>query len=336
MDSAGLRRRSRRVGGPASGAPGRHHARRGGRLSRAGRSSFLWLGPWSASGPRHLRYAQLRSPTGGHQLDSDRSSFSFSAASGWPVKTCAPAGATGAARRGWRQPPSSLSARDVGLRRAPRRARSDEIDVIIGNGLANASVISVFALAHLRGARALRAPALAAHADLVDARSPRRRFRDPLVGRDLLIGVGGGRPDGPDQRPAASHRSRLARSAAAPPRPPFFVASPRTRWPGPRACPSSGSCWTLGIVFFLVFVRRLVKMEWLAAAIVTLLFSANFLGTVFRSWIVGMLLHGRPRFVVDPLRPSRRARPRRSSRRLCRGFCGRRTRRPGTSIRARS
>ncbi len=104
MDSAGLRGRARRVGGSASRAPGRDDAGRGGRFP--GPPGVLPMaGSLVASGPRHLRYAQLRSATRGAPAGRRRSSFSFSAASGWPVKTFAPAGATGAARRGWRRPP---------------------------------------------------------------------------------------------------------------------------------------------------------------------------------------------------------------------------------------
>jgi hypothetical protein len=69
-----------------------------------------------------------------------------------------------------------------------------------------------------------------------------------------------------------------AGSAPTAPRPPLFVASLRDAIAWSASIPVLKLTWALGVVFFLVFVRRLVRVEWLAAVIVTLLFSASYLG----------------------------------------------------------
>ncbi len=113
-------------------------------------------------------------------------------------------------------------------------------------------------------------------------------FRDPLVGRDLLIGSAAAVLMALISGPLLRIVPAWLGSPPAPPRRPFFVASPLDALAWTASVPLERLVWTLGIVFFLVFVRRLVKVEWLAAAIVTLLFSANFLGNGLPILIVGI------------------------------------------------
>ncbi len=103
-------------------------------------------------------------------------------------------------------------------------------------------------------------------------------WKDPLVGRDLLVGAAAG------CLIAALGPLRLIIPAwlGAPPPAPDAITVDLS---GVRAvlsnflAPAVGSFWwVLGIAFFLVLARRILRFEWLAVLVVTLLFSANFLG----------------------------------------------------------
>ena len=89
-------------------------------LTGAARCRFQWLGPWSRPVRDMLRYAQRRSRLADTGLDSDAPHSLFRRRRGSPVKTFAPAGATGAARRGSAARHARSPACDVGLRCAPR------------------------------------------------------------------------------------------------------------------------------------------------------------------------------------------------------------------------
>jgi protein kinase-like protein len=106
------------------------------------------------------------------------------------------------------------------------------------------------------------------------------RWRDPLVGRDILLGAAVGTASGLILGPIrvllpmqlgilgpAPH----AFDAGAPVNPGLVVT-----W-----LISSGvlsAFWVLGIVFLLILVRGAVRYGWLAGLVVTLIFTANFLG----------------------------------------------------------
>jgi serine/threonine-protein kinase len=101
------------------------------------------------------------------------------------------------------------------------------------------------------------------------------RFRDPLVGRDLLVGTAGA---------AVTDvvRDLIVRFWPGPPPAPFaphYSASARDAIGLCFALPVSSLVWVMGIVFFLAFARRWLRLEWLAAILVTALFSTNFLGS---------------------------------------------------------
>ena len=100
-------------------------------------------------------------------------------------------------------------------------------------------------------------------------------FRDPLVGRDLLVGSAGAAL-------TETVRDLFARlwpgSASPAPLPPYYAASARDAMALAVSLPVASLVWILGIVFFLAFARRWLRLEWLAAILVTALFSTNFLG----------------------------------------------------------
>jgi Protein kinase domain len=99
-------------------------------------------------------------------------------------------------------------------------------------------------------------------------------FRDPLVGRDLLVGAAGA---------ALTETIRDLFAVlwpGTPPAPvaPSYAASARDAMALAFGVPVASLVAVLGIVFFLAFARRWLRLEWLAAILVTALFSTNFLG----------------------------------------------------------
>ncbi|HTR03264.1 MAG TPA: hypothetical protein VMN82_08725, partial [Thermoanaerobaculia bacterium] len=103
------------------------------------------------------------------------------------------------------------------------------------------------------------------------------RWRDPLVGRDALIGTVVGTVSGLIVGPAR---------VLLPPK--FGIAGLLPQVFGENAPVNAGAAvawrlctavtsvfWILGIVFFLVLVRRFVRLEWLAGLIVTLIFASS-------------------------------------------------------------
>jgi hypothetical protein len=154
---------------------------------------------------------------------------------------------------------------------------SAEFNLIFGNGLANAVLFGVFIwIVYLAIEPFARRhwP----HMLISWTRALSGRWRDPLVGRDLLIGAAGATL-------LEIVRGLLVRwipvwlgSAPPAPRPPSYAVSAGYAIAGAFGLPVASLVWTLGIVFFLAFARRWVRVEWLAAVIVTVLFSLNFLG----------------------------------------------------------
>src|SRR5262245_32869418 len=104
------------------------------------------------------------------------------------------------------------------------------------------------------------------------------RWRDPLVGRDLLIGALVGITAGLATGPLRVLLP-LKLGIPGPPPHPFFG------WPSPGQAVADilglvvySTFWVLGIVFLLVLTRWVVRRGWLAALIVTLVYTGNFLG----------------------------------------------------------
>ena len=101
------------------------------------------------------------------------------------------------------------------------------------------------------------------------------RFRDPLVGRDLLVGAAGAAL-------TETVRDLFAAlwpgSASPAPLAPFYTASARDAMALAVSLPVASLVWVLGIVLFLAFARRWLRLKWLATLLVTALFSTNFLG----------------------------------------------------------
>ncbi len=106
------------------------------------------------------------------------------------------------------------------------------------------------------------------------------RWRDPLVGRDILIGIAVGTAVGLILGPA---RVLLPRKLGIPGPAPHAFAQDAPVNPGVVVAwlISSGvlsAFWVLGIVFLLILARGAVRSGWLAGLVVTLFFTAIFLG----------------------------------------------------------
>jgi serine/threonine-protein kinase len=103
-------------------------------------------------------------------------------------------------------------------------------------------------------------------------------WRDALVGRDLLIGAVVGATAGLLMGPL---RVLLPLRLGIPGPPPMSFNLPGTLAAAAAWLPALGiyaSFWVLGIVFFLVLTRSLVRNGWIAGFIVTILYTANYLG----------------------------------------------------------
>ncbi|HYX20847.1 MAG TPA: hypothetical protein VFA98_08385, partial [Thermoanaerobaculia bacterium] len=120
------------------------------------------------------------------------------------------------------------------------------------------------------------------------------RWRDPLVGRDALVGAVVGAVAGLIVGPVSVLLPmRLGLSGTLPEI--LGDAAPVT--PGVALAWRLVTCvtavfWVLGIVFFLVLVRRFVRAGWLAGLIVTLIFSGPYLEASrgqFLLWPLGLI-----------------------------------------------
>ena len=104
-------------------------------------------------------------------------------------------------------------------------------------------------------------------------------WKDPLVGRDLLVGASAGALIGILMGPI---RRYIPGWIGEPPPIPRGIAGDPSSVRGGLAwliqAPAISIAWVLGLVMFLVLVRRVVRLEWIAAIIVALFFSANYLG----------------------------------------------------------
>ena len=106
------------------------------------------------------------------------------------------------------------------------------------------------------------------------------RLRDPLVGRDLLIGAAVGTAAGLILGPARFLLPSLLDIPGAIPH--AFDAdgptSPRLSVGWLLSAAMLSLIWILGIVFFLVLARIVLRRGWLAGILVTMLFAAIYLG----------------------------------------------------------
>jgi hypothetical protein len=105
-------------------------------------------------------------------------------------------------------------------------------------------------------------------------------WKDPLVGRDLLVGAFSGAligfVMGPIRRLIPGWLGEL------PPVPRGMTGDPSTVRAGLLwliQTPVMSLAWVMGLVMFLVIARRVVRRGWIAGAIVVLLFSTSYLGT---------------------------------------------------------
>jgi serine/threonine-protein kinase len=104
-------------------------------------------------------------------------------------------------------------------------------------------------------------------------------WRDPLVGRDLLVGASAGALIGILMGPIRRYIPGWI--GEAPPVPRGMAGDPSSVRSGLAWLiqpPVFSLAWVLGLVMFLVIVRRVVRQEWIAGIVVALLFSANYLG----------------------------------------------------------
>ncbi|HTO77247.1 MAG TPA: serine/threonine-protein kinase [Thermoanaerobaculia bacterium] len=155
---------------------------------------------------------------------------------------------------------------------------SQEFEIIFPNGLSNALLFGVFIwiiyMAVEPFARRNWPQMLISWARLLGG-----RLRDPLVGRDLLVGAAAAVLIELVRVPAVRSIAAAFGFPAAAPRAPDFVASARETLAYAISLPVATLVWTLGIVFFLALALRWVRSEWLAAVIVITLFSLTFVGT---------------------------------------------------------
>jgi len=152
---------------------------------------------------------------------------------------------------------------------------SAEFEVILANGLSNALLFGIFVwiiyLAVEPFARRNWPQMLISWARLLGG-----RLRDPLVARDVLVGAATAVVIELVRTPGVRFAATAFGFPLPSPHEPRFVASARETLAYAIAMPVATVVWTLGLVFFLVLVRRWVRSEWLAAAIVIALFSLNF------------------------------------------------------------
>jgi serine/threonine-protein kinase len=104
-------------------------------------------------------------------------------------------------------------------------------------------------------------------------------WKDPLVGRDLLVGASAGALIGIVMGPI---RRYIPLWLGEPPPVPRSImddpSSIRGGIAGLIEVPAVSIWWVLALVMFLVIVRRIVRLQWIAGIVVALLFAANFLG----------------------------------------------------------
>ena len=252
-----LRRRARCLGRAAPGATWSDDARRGGGLP--GPAGLVSVDRAMVAARATSRFSRLRSQAGRFHLGADPAEAPLRRGLARPSepegRQGRPAGseAAGRGRHGLRSGVWLFDAHHV---------PSEGEFLVFTNGFATAP-LSASSPGWSTWRRAVRSPQLAAHVDLLDALDG-RRLRDPLVGRDLLVGaVAAAAGLALFQGPLLRIVTGLARGGAAPPAPqsPFYAASLPYAITGARSGQpvASGSCGRWAVVFFLAFVRRWLR-----------------------------------------------------------------------------
>jgi hypothetical protein len=106
-------------------------------------------------------------------------------------------------------------------------------------------------------------------------------WNDPLVGRDLVVGASSGALIGLLMGPLRRYIAGWTSPSGLFPAPRGFIADPSRVRLGLAwliGSPAYAIWWVLALVMFLVIARRIVRYEWLAAIVVALLFTTNYLG----------------------------------------------------------
>jgi hypothetical protein len=112
-------------------------------------------------------------------------------------------------------------------------------------------------------------------------------YQDSLIGRDLLVGSSAAAVLAIVSGPLLTLIPATLGSPPPAPQAPLYAASLRDAIAWAACIPVLKLVWCLGAVFFLVFVKRIVRREWLAAVIVILLFSSSYLGSSWTGLIAG-------------------------------------------------
>jgi len=237
--------------------------------------SFLWIGPWSSSS---------------RDLPDQRTAGRRAADLIWIgiVLTLLFAGAWMARRnlragRGDRRGAARLAAAVVIVQLAmwvlgAHHVSSEEEFGILVTGLASAAVMGGVAwLVYIALEPIMRRywPGM-----LVSwTRLIAGNWKDSLVGRDLLVGASSGALIailmGPIRRYIPPWLGEL------PPAPRTMTDDPSRVRDGVAwliQAPAISIWWVLALVMFLVFVRRIVRVQWIAGIVVALFFAANYLG----------------------------------------------------------
>ncbi len=242
---------------------------------RARPISFLWIGPWSTSSRDVPDQRDAAARVGDLVWSLILLTLMFAGA--WMARRNLRAG------RGDRRGAARLAAAVVLMQfamwalGAHHVSTVDELDVL-GGGLAGAAVIGAVAwivyVALEPIMRRLWPGMLISWTRLVAG-----GWKDPLVGRDLVVGASAGALIGilmgPIRRYIPIWLGEL------PPIPRGLLSDPSSVRNGVAwliNSPAYAIWWVLALVMFLVFIRRLVRFEWLAAIIVAVFFSANYLG----------------------------------------------------------
>jgi serine/threonine-protein kinase len=245
--------------------------------SRGRPVSFLWIGPWT----RSSREAADSVSAGGRAANIIWSAILMTLLFGgvWLARRNLRSGRgdrRGAARIAVAIALAQLCMWVLG---AHHVATVDETD-ILANGLADMALISGFFWALYVALE----PFMRRHWPrmLISwTRLLAGGWRDPLVGRDLLVGASAGALIGMLMGPV--RRVIPVLLGEPPPVPRGFPGGLFSSVPSSLATlmqiPGTSLVWVLGIVMFLVLVRLVVRYEWIAALLVAILFSSNYLGT---------------------------------------------------------
>ena len=237
--------------------------------------SFLWIGPWSTSSQDVFDQRPGGERAGDLVWAAILMTLLFGGA--WMARRNVRAG------RGDRRGAARLAAAVVLVQLAMwvlgahHVSTVDELDVFV-SGLADAAVMgAVIWIVYV----ALE-PIMRRHwpGMLISwTRLLAGGWSDPLVGRDLLVGASAGALIGILMGPIRRYIPLWLGEPA--PMPRGFLADPSSVRSGLAwllSAPALAIWWVLGIVMFLVIVRRIVRLEWLAAIMVSVLFTANSLG----------------------------------------------------------